>query len=75
MSGGGKNSAFLAADLAHEHQRVVGMLMIGCNQDMATVAYRKSAPPNFLSAAVFLSSGKSAQDCHAQAARVREKLS
>ena len=26
---------------------------------MATVAYRKSAPPGFLSAAVFLSSGKS----------------
>jgi predicted esterase len=35
------------------------MLMMGCNQDMASVAYRKSAPPNFLSAAVFLSSGKS----------------
>jgi predicted esterase len=34
------------------------MLMMGCN-DMATVAYRKSAPPNFLAAAVFLSSGKS----------------
>ena len=33
--------------------------MMGCNQDMATVAYRKSASPNFLSAAVFLSSGKS----------------
>jgi hypothetical protein len=59
MSGGGKNSAFLAAELAREHHRIVGMLMMGCNQDMATVAYRKSAPPNFLSSAVFLSSGKS----------------
>jgi hypothetical protein len=59
MSGGGKNSAFLAAELAREHHRIVGMLMMGCNKDMATVAYRKSAPPNFLSAAVFLSSGKS----------------
>jgi len=59
MSGGAKNSAFLAADLAREHHRVIGMLMMGCNQDMATAAYRKSAPPNFLSAAVFLSSGKS----------------
>jgi hypothetical protein len=59
MSGGGKNSAFLAADLAREHHRIIGMLMMGCNQDMATVAYRKSAPPNFLSAAIFLSSGKS----------------
>src|SRR5581483_286075 len=58
MSGGGKNGAFLAADLAREHHRIIGMLMMGCNQDMATVAYRKSAPPNFLSAAVFLSSGK-----------------
>jgi hypothetical protein len=59
MSGGGKNSAFLAADLAREHHRIIGMLMMGCNQDMATVAYHKSAPPNFLTAAVFLSSGKS----------------
>jgi hypothetical protein len=59
MSGGGKNSAFLAADLGREHHRIIGMLMMGCNQDMASVAYRKSAPPNFLSAAVFLSSGKS----------------
>jgi hypothetical protein len=59
MSGGGKNSAFLAADLAREHHHIIGMLMMGCNQDMASVAYRKSAPPNFLSAAVFLSSGKS----------------
>ena len=59
MSGGAKNSAFLAADLAREHHRVIGMLMMGCNQDMATVALHKSAPPNFLPAAVFLSSGKS----------------
>lgn len=59
MSGGAKNSAFLAAQLAREHHRIIGMLMMGCNQDMATVAYRKSAPPNFLTAAVFLSSGKS----------------
>jgi hypothetical protein len=59
MSGGGKNSAFLAADFAREHHRIIGMLMMGCNQDMATVAYHKSAPPNFLGAAVFLSSGKS----------------
>jgi predicted esterase len=58
MSGGGKNGAFLAANLAREHHRVIGMLMMGCNQDMASVAYRHSAPPNFLAAAVFLSSGK-----------------
>ncbi len=59
MSGGGKNGAFLAAELAREHHRLIGMLMMGCNQDMASVAYRKSAPPNFLNAAIFLSSGKS----------------
>jgi len=35
------------------------LLMMGCNQDMATVAFHKSAPPGFLSAAVFISSGKS----------------
>lgn len=59
MSGGGKNGAFLAAELAREHHRLIGMLMMGCNQDMASVAYRKSAPPNFLNATIFLSSGKS----------------
>jgi hypothetical protein len=59
MSGGAKDSAFLAAHLAREHHHIIGMLMMGCNQDMAAVAYRKSAPPGFLSAAVFLSSGKS----------------
>ena len=58
MSGGAKNSASLAADLARERHRIIGMLMMGCNQDMATVAYRKGAPATFLSAAVFLSSGK-----------------
>ena len=58
MSGGAKNSAFLAADLAREHHRIIGMLMMGCNQDQASVAFRKAAPPNFLAAAVFLSSGK-----------------
>ncbi len=59
MSGGAKDSAFLAAHLARELHHIIGMLMMGCNQDMATVARSKSAPPGFLSAAVFLSSGKS----------------
>ena len=60
MSGGAKNSAFMAAYLARERRPVIGMLMMGCNQDMASVALRKGAPPpNFRSAAVFLSSGKS----------------
>jgi hypothetical protein len=59
MSGGGKNSAFIAADFARERHRLIGILMMGCNQDMATVAFHKSAPPNFLGVPVFLSSGKS----------------
>ena len=59
MSGGAKNSSFLAADLAREHHRIVGMLMMGCNQDMATVAYRKGGAPTLLNTAVFISSGKS----------------
>jgi hypothetical protein len=59
MSGGAKNSSFLAGDLAREHHRVVGMLMMGCNQDMATVAYRKGSATSLLTASVFLSSGKS----------------
>ena len=58
MSGGAKNSSFLAADLARENHRVIGMLMMGCNQDMATVAYRKGGATSLLNAAVFLSSGK-----------------
>lgn len=58
MSGGAKNGALLAAELGRNQHRVIGMLMMGCNQDMATVGYRKYAPPNFLSAVVFLSSGK-----------------
>ena len=59
MSGGGKNGAFLAGDLARDHHRLIGMLMMGCNEDMATVVFRRTAPPSYLNAAVFLSSGKS----------------
>jgi hypothetical protein len=57
MSGGGKNSAFIAADVARAHYRLIGILMMGCNQDMATVAFRKSTPPRFLGVPIFLSSG------------------
>ena len=59
MSGGAKNSGFLAAYLGRDGRRIIGMLMMGVNQDMASVAMRQGAPPpNFRSAAVFLSSGK-----------------
>ena len=59
MSGGAKNSTFIAAAFARDHHRLIGMLMMGCNQDMASVAFHRSAPPNFLGVPVFLSSGKS----------------
>lgn len=58
MSGGGKNSAFLAAYLARDGRRLIGMLMMGVNQDMASVANDKSHPPRFQQVPVFLSSGK-----------------
>jgi hypothetical protein len=58
MSGGAKNSAFVAASVAKAHYHLIGMLMMGCNQDMASVAMRKTSPPNFLGVPVFLSSGK-----------------
>ena len=75
MSGGAKNSSFLAADLAREHHRVIGMLMMGCNQDMATVAYRKGGAVTLLNAAVFISSGKSDTIATpAQAATVKNSL-
>jgi len=59
MSGGAKNSSFLAGDLVREHHRVVGLLLMGCNQDMATVAFRKGGAAGMLGASVFISSGKS----------------
>jgi hypothetical protein len=58
MSGGGKNSAFLAAYLAKDGRRVIGMLMMGVNQDMASVANGRSHPIGFQQVPVFLSSGK-----------------
>lgn len=57
-SGGAKNSGFLAGELGREGHRIIGILMIGCNWDTASAAYRRSAPPGFLGVAVFLSSGK-----------------
>ena len=59
MSGGAKNSSFMAGEIADERYRVIGILLMGCNQDMVSSAYRNKRPPGFLSTAVFLSSGKS----------------
>ena len=70
MSGGAKNSSFLAGDLAREHHRVIGLLLMGCNQDMASVAFRKGGAATMLGASVFISSGKS--DTIATPARATE---
>src|SRR5581483_6078383 len=59
MSGGAKNSSLLAGDLARDGHRIIGLLLMGCNQDMATVAFRKGGAASMLGASVFISSGKS----------------
>jgi predicted esterase len=58
MSGGAKNSAFVAGEVAKAHHQLIGLLMMGCNRDMATKEYRKRSPPDFLGVPIFLSSGK-----------------
>ncbi len=57
MSGGAKNSAFVAGEVVKAHHPLIGMLMMGCNQDMASVELRKGSPPQFLAVPIFLSSG------------------
>ncbi len=58
MSGGAKNSAFVAGAVAKARYHLIGMLMMGCNQDIASVELRKGSPPNFLGVPVLLSSGE-----------------
>lgn len=58
MSGGAKNSAFVAGAVAKAQHPLIGMLMMGCNQDMASSELRQGAPPRFLSVPIFLSSGQ-----------------
>ncbi len=58
MSGGAKNSAFVAGDIVKAHHPLIGLLMMGCNQDMASAELRKGSPPQFLAVPIFLSSGK-----------------
>ena len=57
MSGGAKNSAFVAGDVVKAHHPLIGLLMMGCNQDMASAELRKGSPPQFLTVPIFLSSG------------------
>jgi hypothetical protein len=58
MSGGANNSAAVAGEVVKAHHPLIGMLMMGCNQDMASVELRKGSPPQFLAVPIFLSSGK-----------------
>lgn len=58
MSGGAKNSAFVAGDVVKAHHPLIGMLMMGCNQDLASAELRKGSPPQYLAVPIFLSSGK-----------------
>ncbi len=58
MSGGAKNSAFVAGNVVKAQHPLIGMLMMGCNQDMASAVLRKGSPPGFRSVPIFLSSGK-----------------
>jgi hypothetical protein len=58
MSGGAKNSAEVAGEVAKARYRLIGMLMLGCNQDLASVALRKASPPQFLAVPIYLGSGK-----------------
>ncbi len=57
-SGGAKNSADVAAEVAKAHYHLIGMMMLGCNQDLASVALRKVSPPQFLYVPIYLGSGK-----------------
>ncbi len=58
MSGGAKNSALVAGEVVKAHHPLIGILMMGCNQDMASAELRKGSPPQFLVVPIFLSSGK-----------------
>ncbi len=59
MSGGAKRTGFVATALAKEGRNVIGMLMGGCNQDMATMGLHEYRPPSsaFKNVPIFLSSG------------------
>ncbi len=75
MSGGAKNSAFVAGEVAKAHHPLIGMLMMGCNQDLASPELRKGSPPQFLSVPIFLSSGTADTIATpAQTAAVKESM-
>ena len=58
FSGGAKRSGSVAAALARDRWRVVGIFMGGCNEDFATLGYQLSQPPPaFKNVPIFLSNG------------------
>lgn len=61
FSGGAKRSGYIAGEVATKTQhKLIGMLMGGCNQDMASMALQHTPPPPiyaFQQVPIFLSSG------------------
>lgn len=58
FSGGAKRSAAVAAAMAHENWRVIGVFMGGCNEDRATLGLQLFQPgSHFKSLRIFLSNG------------------
>jgi hypothetical protein len=58
FSGGAKRSGAVAAALARDQWRVIGMFMGGCNEDWATLGYEIYKPgASFKNLPIFLSSG------------------
>jgi len=60
FSGGAKRSAAVAAAMAHDNWRVIGVFMGGCNEDRATLGWQLFGPGSrFKSVPMFLSNGVS----------------
>jgi hypothetical protein len=59
FSGGAKRSGYMAGRFANTQHKVIGMLMGGCNEDMATMSLHEDHPPfgAFVNIPIYLSSG------------------
>lgn len=77
FSGGAKRSGYIAALLASEDYRVIGMFMGGCNQDMASLGLQEYSPKRsaFQRVPIFISSGTSdTVATEAASQRVRDSM-
>lgn len=77
FSGGAKRSGYIAALLAKENYRVIGMLMGGCNDDMASKGLAEYSPKRaaFLKIPILLSVGDADRISTVQhAQRVRDAM-